>query len=74
MGGILGLGGGYGLALLGARIVAERSGLALHPAMLTLLQPLVLAGVVGLGAIAGLIPAILAYRTEVADNPDSSDA
>ena len=42
--------------------------MALHPPTLTLLQPLVLAGVVGLGTFAGLIPAILAYRTEVADN------
>ena len=68
MGGILGLSGGYGLALLGARILAERGGLVLHPPVFTLLQPLVLAGVVGLGTLAGLIPAILAYRTEVADN------
>jgi putative ABC transport system permease protein len=68
MGGILGLSGGYGLALLGARIMAERGGLVLHPPVFTLLQPLVLAGVVGLGTFAGLIPAILAYRTEVADN------
>jgi putative ABC transport system permease protein len=68
MGGILGLSGGYGLALLGARIMVERGGLVLHPPMFTLLQPLVLAGVVGLGTFAGLIPTILAYRTEVADN------
>jgi putative ABC transport system permease protein len=68
MGGILGLSGGHGLALLGAQIVAQRAGLALPPPTLTLLQPLVLAGVVGLGTFAGLIPAILAYRTEVADN------
>jgi putative ABC transport system permease protein len=68
MGGILGLGGGYGLALLGARIMAERGGLVLHPPVFTLLQPVVLASVVGLGTLAGLIPAILAYRTEVADN------
>jgi putative ABC transport system permease protein len=68
MGGVLGLSGGYGLALLGAQILAERGGVALHPPMFTLLQPLVLAGVVGLGTFAGLIPAIMAYRIEVADN------
>jgi putative ABC transport system permease protein len=68
LGGLLGLGGGYGLALLGARIMAERGGLALHPPVWTILQPLVLAGVVCLGAVAGLIPAMMAYRTEVADN------
>ena len=68
VGGILGLGGGYGLALLGARIIAERGGLVLHPPVLTLLQPLVLVSVMGLGTLAGLIPAVLAYRAEVADN------
>jgi putative ABC transport system permease protein len=68
MGGVLGLFGGYGIAQLGAQIIAERGGLVLSPPVLTPLQPLVLAGVVGLGTLAGLIPAITAYRTEVAEN------
>jgi putative ABC transport system permease protein len=68
IGGILGLYGGYGIALLGARIIAERGGVALYPPVFTPLQPLVLASVVGLGTLAGLIPAIMAYRTEVAEN------
>jgi putative ABC transport system permease protein len=68
IGGVLGLCGGYGIALLGAQIIAERGGLVLHPPLFTMLQPLVLAGVVGLGTLAGLIPAVVAYRTEVADN------
>jgi putative ABC transport system permease protein len=68
IGGILGLCGGYGLALLGAYIIAERGGLVLQPPGFTVLQPLVLAGIVALGMLAGLIPAILAYRTEVAEN------
>jgi putative ABC transport system permease protein len=68
IGGVLGLGGGYGIALLGARIIAERGGMALSPPVFTLLQPLLLASVVGLGMLAGLIPAIMAYRTEVAEN------
>jgi putative ABC transport system permease protein len=68
MGGILGLFGGYGIAQLGAQILAERGGLVLSPPVFTPLQPLILAGVVGLGTLAGLIPAIMAYRTEVAEN------
>jgi putative ABC transport system permease protein len=68
MGGLLGLMGGYGIAQVGAQIIAERGGLVLHPPVWTLLQPLVLAGVVLMGAFAGLIPAMMAYRTEVAEN------
>jgi putative ABC transport system permease protein len=68
IGGVLGLAGGYGIALLGARIIAERGGMALSPPVFTLLQPLVLASVAGLGMLAGLIPALMAYRTEVAEN------
>jgi hypothetical protein len=33
-----------------------------------MLQPLVLVGVVLLGSLAGIIPAVMAYRTEVAEN------
>jgi putative ABC transport system permease protein len=68
MGGFLGLLGAYGIAQVGAQIIAERGGLVLHPPVWTVLQPLVLAGVVLLGAFAGLIPAMTAYRTEVAEN------
>jgi putative ABC transport system permease protein len=68
IGGVLGLCGGYGMALLGGQIIAQRGGLALHPPVFTLLQPLVLAGVVGVGTLAGLLPAIMAYKTEVAEN------
>jgi putative ABC transport system permease protein len=68
IGGVLGLVGGYGLAYLGAQIVAERGGVVLNPWVLTALQPGLLAATVGSGVLAGLIPAILAYRTEVAEN------
>jgi putative ABC transport system permease protein len=68
IGGVLGLCGGYGMALLGGQIIAQRGGLALHPPVFTPLQPLVLAGVVGVGTLAGLLPAIMAYKTEVAEN------
>jgi putative ABC transport system permease protein len=68
IGGVLGLFAGYGIAQLGAQIIAERGGLALNPPLFTPLQPLVLAGVVLLGTLTGIIPAIMAYRTEVAEN------
>jgi putative ABC transport system permease protein len=68
IGSVIGLFGSYGIAQLGAQIIAERGGLALHPPVFTPLQPLVLAGVVLLGTLAGIIPAIMAYRTEVAEN------
>lgn len=67
-GGIVGLLGGYGVAWLGARVIAERGGIALNPMMVTPMHLTVLAGVVLLGVLAGLLPALLAYRTEVADN------
>jgi putative ABC transport system permease protein len=68
LGGLFGLVGGYGLTYLGAYLLAQRSGLAMQPLQLSPLQPVVFAGVVVLGTVAGLIPAILAYRTEVAEN------
>ena len=68
IGGAIGIVGGYGLAYLGAQIIAARGGLAMNPFFFTPLQFVVLAGVVLLGMLAGLIPAILAYRTEVAEN------
>jgi putative ABC transport system permease protein len=67
-GGVLGLLGGHGFAALGAYLLAQRGGMALPPAPIGLLQPLVLVAVVLLGTAAGLLPAVLAYRTEVAEN------
>jgi putative ABC transport system permease protein len=68
LGGIFGLVGGYGLTYLGAHLLAQRGGMVMHPLQLSPLQPVVFVGVVVLGTVAGLIPAILAYRTEVAEN------
>lgn len=67
-GGILGIVASYAIARLGAQIIAERGGLALNPPLFTPVQPLVLAGVVVLGTLAGIIPAIMAYRSEVAEH------
>jgi putative ABC transport system permease protein len=67
-GGVLGLLGGHGFAALGSYVLVQRGGWALPPAPIGLLQPLVLVAVVLLGMAAGLLPAVLAYRTEVAEN------
>jgi len=39
-----------------------------NPFLFGALQPVVLGTVVLLGALAGLLPAVLAYRTEIAEN------
>jgi len=68
LGGLAGLVGGHGMAALGAHLLAQRGGLALTPFTISALQPLLLVGVTLLGGCAGLLPAVLAYRTEVAEN------
>jgi putative ABC transport system permease protein len=68
IGGVVGLLGGHGVAVLGAHLLSQRSGLALAPFTVSTVHPLLLVGVTLLGACAGLLPAVLAYRTEVAEN------
>jgi putative ABC transport system permease protein len=68
IGGIVGMLGGHGVAMLGAHVLSQRGGLALAPFTVGAVHPLLLVGVLLLGACAGLLPAVLAYRTEVAEN------
>ena len=68
LGGMAGLVGGHGMAALGAHLLAQRGGLALAPFTVSILQPLLLVGVTLVGGCAGVLPAVLAYRTEVAEN------
>jgi putative ABC transport system permease protein len=68
IGGIVGLLGGHGVAVLGAHLLSQRGGLALAPFTVSTVHPLLLVGVILLGGCAGLLPAVLAYRTEVAEN------
>ena len=68
IGGIVGLLGGHGVAVLGAHLLSQRGGLALAPFTVSTVHSLLLVGVILLGACAGLLPAVLAYRTEVAEN------
>ena len=67
-GGVAGLIGGHAAAFLGAAFLATRIGAVADPFALGLLQPLVLAATVILGTLAGLVPAVMAYRMEVAEN------
>ena len=59
---------GHGVAYAGARLLAARGGLVTNPFVVGTLQPAVFASAVVLGVLAALIPAVLAYRTEVAEN------
>ncbi len=68
LGGLAGILGGHGVAALGASLLAARGGPVTHALALSALQPVTLGAVVALGALAGLLPAVLAYRTEVAEN------
>ena len=68
LGGLAGLVGGHGMAVLGAHLLSQWGGLALTPFTISALQSLLLVGVTLLGGCAGLLPAVLAYRTEVAEN------
>ena len=64
VGGIL---GGHAVAYLAGALLA-RGGLVTNPFFFDALEPAVVASVIILGTAAGLLPAVLAYRTEVADN------
>jgi putative ABC transport system permease protein len=68
IGGIVGLLGGHGVAALGAHLLSQRGGLALAPLTISTVHPLLVVGITLLGACAGILPAVLAYRTEVAEN------
>jgi putative ABC transport system permease protein len=66
-GGVAGILGGHAVAYLAGSLLA-RSGLVANPFVFNVLDPAVLGSVILLGTLAGLLPAILAYRTEVAEN------
>jgi putative ABC transport system permease protein len=67
-GGVAGILAGHGAAYLGALLLAARSGVVAHPFAVSSLQPVTFVAVVGLGALSGLLPALLAYRMEVSEN------
>lgn len=70
--GAIGAAAGVVVALIGARIVASemkaRLGLVLEPSISPLTGLCIVGGAILLAGIAGLLPAIVAYRTSVAKN------
>jgi putative ABC transport system permease protein len=66
-GGVGGILGGHVIAYLAGSLLAS-SGLVTNSFLFDALQPVVLASVILLGTLAGLLPAMLAYRTEVGEN------
>jgi putative ABC transport system permease protein len=68
VGGIGGVLGGYVVADLAVTVLAAKSGLVTQPFVFDGLQLAVLGIVIVLGTLAGLLPAVLAYRMEVTEN------
>jgi putative ABC transport system permease protein len=68
VGGLGGLVGGHGLARAGASLLGARDIPVASPPGSGALELGVLAGVVALGILAGMLPAVLAYRTEVEEH------
>ena len=68
VGGCVGIVLGHAVAYAGAQLLASRAGVVANPVAVGALQPLVVAGVVLLGAVAGLLPALSAYRVDVEEN------
>jgi len=67
-GGVAGLVGGHVVAYVGASVLAARSVQVANPLLFGPLEPAVLGSVILLGILAGMLPAVLAYRTEVEEN------
>jgi putative ABC transport system permease protein len=67
MGGIGGIVAGHVVAYFAGSLLGP-SGLVTNPLLFDVFEPAVLASVILLGTLAGLLPALLAYRTEVAEN------
>jgi Aldo/keto reductase family len=67
LGGLGGIAAGHVVAWLAGTVLGS-SGLVTDPLRVDVFEPAVLAGVIVLGILAGLLPAVLAYRTEVAEN------
>jgi len=67
VGGVGGILAGHAIAYLAGSLLGQ-SGLAINPLLFNVFEPAVLLGVMLLGTLAGLLPALLAYRTEVVEN------
>jgi len=68
LGGVLGLGLGHGIIQLGSHYIQVETGVNFTAAYLSAVDWIVLPGATALGLIAGLVPAIQAYRLGVLRN------
>lgn len=70
--GVLGAAAGLAISLLGARAVVElmriKFGLVVHPSLTPPIAVAVAGAAIALAALAGLVPAVMAYGTPVAKN------
>jgi putative ABC transport system permease protein len=67
LGGLAGLVLGHVFTAVSAQVLAARAGVSIQPFAFRADELLVLAGVVALGALSGIVPALRAYRTDIAD-------
>ena len=67
-GGILGILLGHLVVLASGGILEKMSGMYISPFTFTILEPFLVAGMIILGIVTGLLPAVKAYRTDVAHN------
>lgn len=73
MGGALGVAGGHGLAAAAGRILRDQAGLNVSGWVFHPLEGAVIGGLLLLGILVGLLPALKAYRTDISEglNPSS---
>ena len=67
VGGLLGWLAGHGLAVISAPFLTERTGLLINPWSVDPREAILFPVLVGLAALVGFMPALTAYRTNVAD-------
>lgn len=67
VGGIAGLALGHGMTAGAAAVLKSEMGLTLSPWALHVQELFVLGGLLVLGAVVGIVPAVKAYRTDIAD-------
>ena len=65
-GGLLGILLGHGLVVIGSPIVAARSGLVINPAFFDPMEFVIVPVMVAMATLVGFLPALTAYRTDVA--------
>jgi putative ABC transport system permease protein len=67
LGGLLGIVLAHGVVYIGAPLVGAQSGLVLNPLQFEPVELYVIPGMIALACVVGVLPAMTAYRTDVAD-------